>query len=187
VGRSTWIGGRQSIDVRLRTGDSGGLLGTYVAEARTPEELASGLDRLAGEIVDATVAWLKVDVSAAPPARPQRPPRSPAENPFGLGGFESDQPLSIHSDELEASQIGGARRLVFTRGVRVEQADMKLESNRLEAFYPEKASQPERLVASGAGGAGRAGMRCDQATYYRATCSARPRRAARWRGPSGGR
>jgi lipopolysaccharide export system protein LptA len=169
VGRTTWIGGRQSIDVRLRTGDSGGLLGTYVAEARTPEELASGLDRLAGEIVDATVAWLKVDVSAAPPSRPGRPARSPADNPFGLGGFESDQPLSIHSDELEASQIGGARRLVFTKGVRVEQADLKLEADRLEAFYPEKASQPERLVASGGVRVvqGAREARCDQATYYR--------------------
>jgi lipopolysaccharide export system protein LptA len=169
VGRSTWIGGRQSIDVRLRTGDSGGLLGTYVAEARTPEELASGLDRLAGEIVAATVAWLKVDVSAAPPPRASRPPRDPADNPFGLGGFETDQPLSIHSDELEASQTGGTRRLVFTKGVRVEQADMKLESARLEAFYPEKASQPERLVASGGVHVvqGAREARCDQATYYR--------------------
>jgi len=169
VGRATWIGGRQSIDVRLRTGDSGGLLGTYVAEATTPEELASGLDRLAGEIVDATVAWLKLDDSAAPPSGAQGPPRNAKENPFGIGGFQSDQPLSIHSDELEASQTGGARRLVFTKGVRVEQADMTLESARLEAFYPEKASQPERLVASGGVRVvqGTREARCDQATYYR--------------------
>jgi lipopolysaccharide export system protein LptA len=169
VGRSTWIGGRQSIDVRLRTGDSGGLLGTYVAEAKTPEELASGLDRLADEIVAATVAWLKVDVAAAPPPRAPGAPREEKENPFGLGGFDSDQPLSIRSDELEASQIGGARKLVFTRGVRVEQADMQLDSARLEAFYPEKASQPERLVASGGVRVvqGEREARCDVATYYR--------------------
>jgi len=179
VGRVTWIGGRQSVDVRLRTGDSGGLLGTFVAEAKTPEELASGLDRLAGEIVDATVAWLKTGVSAAPPSHAQipprdetrepKPPRDEKENPFGLGGFDSDQPLSIHSGELEASQTGGARRLVFIKGVRVEQADMKLESARLEAFYPEKASQPERLVATGGVRVvqGTREARCDQATYYR--------------------
>ncbi|HEY8156779.1 MAG TPA: LptA/OstA family protein [Myxococcota bacterium] len=170
VGRSTWIGGRQSIDVRLRTGDSGGLLGTYVAEAKTPEELASGLDRLAAEIVAATVAWLKTDVAAAPPSRAPKPPRDEKDNPFGLGGFESDQPLSIHSEELEASQTGGTRRLVFKRGVRVEQADMKLQADRLEAFYPEKASQPERLVATGdvrvVQGAREA--HCDEATYFRA-------------------
>ena len=169
VGRATWIGGRQSIDVRLRTGDSGGLLGTYVAEAKTPEELASGLDRLAGEIVDATVAWLKVDVSAAPPSGGESPPRGAKDKPFGIVGFDSDQPLTIHSEELEASQSGGARRLVFTKSVRVEQADLKLESARLEAFYPEKASQPERLVASGGVRVVQGGReaRCDRATYHR--------------------
>ena len=169
VGRATWIGGRQSIDVRLRAGDSGGLLGTYVAEAKTPEELASGLDRLAGEIVAATVGWLNADVSAAPPSGSPGRPRGAKDNPFGIGGFASDQPLSIHSDELEATQTGGVRRLVFTKGVRVEQADMRLESARLEAFYPEKASQPERLVASGGVRVvqGAREARCDQAIYYR--------------------
>jgi lipopolysaccharide export system protein LptA len=53
--------------------------------------------------------------------------------------------------------------------VRVEQADMKLESARLEAFYPEKASQPDRLVASGGVRVLQAAReaRCDQAIYYR--------------------
>jgi lipopolysaccharide export system protein LptA len=178
VGRSTWIGGRQSIDVRLRTGDSGGLLGTYVAEATTPEELASGLDRLAGEIVEATVAWLKgsgasaatAPVSAAGSAREPRERREPRDSPFGIGGFQSDQPLSIRADELEASQSGGSRRLVFKKGVRVQQADLTLESARLEAFYPEKASQPDRLVATGGVHVvqGEREARCDQATYFRA-------------------
>jgi lipopolysaccharide transport protein LptA len=169
VGRATWIGGRRSIDVRLRTGDSGGLLGTYVAEATTPEELASGLDRLAGEIVDATVAWLQGEGPREPAASAPKPPRDPKDNPFGIGGFDSDQPLSIHADELEASQAGGSRRLVFKKGVRVSQADLTLESARLEAFYPEKASQPERLVASGGVrvAQGTREARCDQATYYR--------------------
>jgi lipopolysaccharide export system protein LptA len=168
VGRATWIGGRQSIDVRLRTGDSGGLLGTYAAEASTPEELASGMDRLAGEIVDATVAWLRGE-PGEPAAGAPRPPRDPKDNPFGIGGFDSDQPLSIQADELEATQTGGSRRLVFKKGVRVSQADLTLESARLEAFYPEKASQPERLVASGGVRVvqGTREARCDQATYYR--------------------
>jgi lipopolysaccharide export system protein LptA len=169
VGRATWIGGRQSIDVRLRTGDSGGLLGTYVAEVATPEDLAAEVDRLAGEIVDATVAWLQAGGVREPaPSAPSRA-RDPKDNPFGIGGFDSDQPLSIHADELEASQQGGARRLVFKKGVRVSQADLTLESARLEAFYPEKASQPERLVASGGVrvAQGTREARCDQATYFR--------------------
>ena len=38
VGRATRIGERQLIDVRLRAGSSGGLLGSYFAEAATAEE-----------------------------------------------------------------------------------------------------------------------------------------------------
>jgi lipopolysaccharide export system protein LptA len=171
VGRATWIGGRQSIDVRLRTGDSGGLLGTYVAEASTPDELASGVDRLAGEIVQATVAWLGGSGAPAATARVSaaREPREHKDYPFGIGGFQSDQPLSIRADELEVSQSGGSRRLVFKQGVRVQQADMLLESARLEAFYPDKASQPDRLVATGGVHVvqGKREARCDQATYFR--------------------
>ena len=77
--------------------------------------------------------------------------------------------MSIRADELEASQSGGSRRLVFKKAVRVQQADMTLESARLEAFYPEKASQPDRLVASGGVRVvqGQREARCDQATYFR--------------------
>ena len=66
-----------------------------------------------------------------------------------MTSFDNGQPISIHSDELEASQNGGARRLVFSKNVRVEQGDLQLASARLEAFYPEKSNQPDRLVASG--------------------------------------
>jgi len=173
VGRATRIGGRQSIDVRLRAGDSGGLIGTYIAEAATPEELAPALDRLAGQIVDATVEWLTGDVATAPGPPGTPPVRGRAlrskDDPFGMTGFDSDQPLSIHSDELEASQNAGARRLVFSKNVKVEQGDLQLESARLEAFYPENASQPDRLVASGGVRVlqGTREARCDEAVYHR--------------------
>ena len=173
VGRATRIGGRQSIDVRLRAGDSGGLIGTFVAEVATPEELAPALDRLAGQIVDATVEWLTADVATAPGPAGTPPARGRAlrskDDPFGMTGFDSDQPLSIHSDELEASQNAGARRLVFSKNVKVEQGDLQLESARLEAFYPENASQPDRLVASGGVHVmqGTREARCDEAIYHR--------------------
>jgi lipopolysaccharide export system protein LptA len=174
VGRTTQIGGRQSIDVRLRAGSTGALLGTYVAEIANADQLAPALDRLAGQIVDASVEWLTGDV-AAPAGRTESRPAvrgralGSRDDPFGMSGIASDQPLSIHSDELEASQSGGARRLVFSKNVRVEQADLRLESRRLEAFYPENASQPERLVASGGVRVvqGTREARCETATYHR--------------------
>jgi lipopolysaccharide transport protein LptA len=173
VGRATRIGGRQSLDVRLRDGNSGGLIGTFIAEAATPEELAPAVDRLAGQIVDATVEWLTADVATAPGPAGTPPTRGRAlrskDDPFGMTGFDRDQPLSIHSDELDASQDGGARRFVFSKNVKVEQGDLRLESARMEAFYPENATQPDRLVASGGVHVvqGTREARCDEATYYR--------------------
>jgi lipopolysaccharide assembly outer membrane protein LptD (OstA) len=69
--------------------------------------------------------------------------------PFGIGIRDSDQPISIRADELEAVSTGGARHLIFTANVRVEQADVRIESDRLEAFYPKGEKQPDRLVATG--------------------------------------
>ncbi len=86
-----------------------------------------------------------------------------------MTSFDNDQPISIHSDELEASQNGGARRLVFSKNVRVEQGDLRLASARLEAFYPENANQPDRLVATGSVHVvqGTREARCDEAVYHR--------------------
>ena len=134
-----------------------------LAGAETPD-VASGVP--ASQAVGSSVAAAADPAGPAP--APGRAPRS-KNGPFGLSGFDSDQPLSIHSDELEASQSKGARRLVFSKNVKVEQADLQLESARLEAFYPENVSQPDRLVASGEVHVlqGTREARCDKATYYR--------------------
>jgi lipopolysaccharide export system protein LptA len=172
VGRTTRIGERQSIDVRLRAGVSGGLVASYFAEAATPAELGPALDRLAGQVVDGTVAWLTRDVASAPDAA--GPPARGAAlrskgDPFGMTSFDNDQPIAIHSDELEASQNAGARHLVFTKNVHVVQGDLQLDAARLEAFYPEKSNQPDRLVATGGVHVvqGTREARCDEAVYHR--------------------
>ena len=86
----------------------------------------------------------------------------------GLLSAESGQPLSIKADELEAVEEGGQRRLRFTRGVHVQQGELSVRSDRLEAFYPKDAEQPERLVASGHVRVKRLDrqLACDAATYY---------------------
>ena len=174
VGRATRIGERQNIDVQLRAGDSGGLIGSYFAEAATPEALGPALDSLAGQIVEGSVGWLKGAVASAPPDVAAAPParggalRSKGD-PFGIASFDNDQPIAIRSDELEASQNAGARRLVFSQNVRVEQGDLRLASARLEAFYPANSNQPDRLVASGGVHVvqGTREARCDEAVYHR--------------------
>jgi len=69
--------------------------------------------------------------------------------PFGIGMPDSDQPISIRADELEAVSRDGRRHLIFTDNVRVEQADVRIESDRLEAFYPKGENQPNRQQRDG--------------------------------------
>ena len=63
----------------------------------------------------------------------------------------------------------GGRRLVFSNNVAVVQGDIVLNADRLEAVYPQGASQPDLLLATGhvriAQGDRRA--RCERATYER--------------------
>lgn len=191
VGRSTRIGRRLSLDLRLRRAESGEVVSTYVAEAARDDELEAAIDRLAeqivagalGKVAPAPVAAGRQVASAAGvvgvagsgaeaaagggSAAPSGSggetaagssdagapaPEKPAEQHDASGFFglkDSGAPISIRSDELEAVQNGGERRFLFRRKVRVEQGKMNLSSDSLEAFYPDEASQPERLIATG--------------------------------------
>jgi len=105
-------------------------------------------------------------VAAAAPAQPAAGPPSA---PRGLLRIDSDDPLSIQADELEAVELpNGARRLVFNRKVNVDQGGLKVQSDRLEAQYPPEASQPDRLVASGNVRVrqGKRELSCARATYF---------------------
>jgi lipopolysaccharide transport protein LptA len=167
VGRITRIGNQVSVDVRLRSGETGEVAGTYVAEVLHAERLETVVDRLAHQILDGAGDFPQRGVSAEPPTSPA-PPKSAARS-FGIS-FEGDQPVSIRSDELEAIEIDGTRRLLFTDNVVVTQDDVTIRSNRLEAFYPAETSQPDRLLASGRVRMtqGEREARCDEATYERA-------------------
>jgi len=107
------------------------------------------------------------DVAAAPPAAAEATEQS---SPFDLG-IDSDEPLEITSQELEVQNHEGKRQLIFSTEVVVEQGDLRIESNRLEAFYPQGSSQPERLVATGSvrlaqrTEQGERRARCDEAVY----------------------
>ena len=93
----------------------------------------------------------------------------PVQQPFGIGMPDSDQPISIRADELEAISRDGERQLIFTANVHVEQADVRIESDRLEAYYPKGAKQPDRLVATGNVRLIQKAVeaRCDHAIYER--------------------
>jgi lipopolysaccharide export system protein LptA len=169
VGRMTQVGSQLRIDARLRSGVTGDVTQTYVAEVALPDQVDSAVEGLAGQIVDGTFAL--APAVASPPASPQKAAASGGGRAFGLGSFDSDAPLTIRSDSLDAFQEEGERRLVFTQNVKATQADLTITSDRLEAFYADKVTQPGRLIAEGrvvvVRGAQEA--RCDRATYDRST------------------
>lgn len=89
---------------------------------------------------------------SAAPAQPeaQAAATPPTATRGGLLQVDTDQPLSIKADELEAiEEPDGRRRLVFSRKVNVDQGGLQVQSDRLEALYPANATQPDRLVAIG--------------------------------------
>ena len=185
VGRTTGLGGKLSIDARLRDGATGEPIGRrFFVEVARPKELAAAVEQLAGQVI--------AQANEAPATRPSAPsassapavasapeaaaaaagPGAPEARAAGAAppaGFESDAPITIKSDTLDVFDEGGKRRFNFVGNVRAKQADLLIRSERLEAFYPPNGSQPERIVAIGAVTMNQAGRtaRCAQATFYR--------------------
>jgi lipopolysaccharide export system protein LptA len=116
--------------------------------------------------------------AAVPPKEGAVGAQQAAAEPTSAGGateqsvsmfpIKGDKPLSIRSDELEAIEEGGKRHLLFTRNVNIEQGDLRVHSDRLEAFYPPGGNQPDKLVANGHVRVSQLDktMICDAATYY---------------------
>jgi lipopolysaccharide transport protein LptA len=166
VGRITKIGVPVSVEVRLRSASTGEVLGTYVAEILKPADLESTIDGLAQQVFDGA-GGSSQDSAPAVSAAPSNGSDG-ADGAFGIS-FESGQPISIRSDQLESVRSSGARKLLFTENVVVSQGDVTIKSNSLEAFYPPDSSQPERLVATGRVrmSNGKSQALCDRATYER--------------------
>jgi lipopolysaccharide transport protein LptA len=147
-----------------------------VVEVSEPKDLGGSIDELASLVLEASQS----EPAGAPPRVAAKPPRAGTE--MRLGGesrketdsdkkslFRSDAPISIKSDELEAVDRDGVKKFVFTGRVHAVQADLELDSDRLEAFYPKGESQPDRLVAIGHVVMTQTGRRalCEKATFYR--------------------
>jgi lipopolysaccharide transport protein LptA len=182
VGRATGIGGKLSIDARLRDGSTGEPVGRrFFVEVAKPRDLAAGIEQLAEQVVaqaneagpaGAPAPAPTAEVSAAPvPEAAAAPAGAPEARAAGnqAAGFDSNAPITIKSDVLDVVEQGGKRRFLFAGNVRAKQADLLIRSEKLEAFYPEGGSQPEKIVATGSVSMKQAGRtaRCSQATFYR--------------------
>jgi lipopolysaccharide export system protein LptA len=181
MGRATQFGGRVSLDVRLRSGRSGAVADTFVVEAATSEPLEPVLTAMAEQVLrgaqaleagEPPVSQLPSPKPAAAAAPAQTPEASEeARTSFGLDALEEGPPLSIRSDELEATEQEGARTLIFRSQVELRRGDLTLRAEELRAFYPPDAKQPRELSASGGVTVvqGARSARCDRAIYEHAS------------------
>ena len=167
VGRTTRLGSTLSLDLRVRAGQDGRVVATYIEEVGRPGDLGASVERLAERVLQGA----ELAVAGRGPKAAARPGAggSGAGDGEGESPFQSDAPIKISSAQLEAFEKDGGRRIVFTDDVRAAQGDLTLRAQRLEAFYPPEQSQPDRLVASGSVVVAQENKtaRCDRATYYR--------------------
>jgi lipopolysaccharide export system protein LptA len=112
------------------------LLACAVAHA-TPEE---GIPANAEAVAAAALPASESDAPA--------PPSDESGAPVPFGFRVSEGALTINSDELEADDQGGRRKIVFRKNVEVRQGDLKVTCGRLEALYSAGSKQPDRLVAT---------------------------------------
>jgi lipopolysaccharide export system protein LptA len=177
LGRTTRLGNRVSLDVRLRSGRSGAVADTFVAEVAPSEPLEPVLVRLAEQVLSGARAVRAGQPQAPrvsnPPAAAAPAPVRAAEEPekahtsFGLEALEGGPPLTIRSDELEATEQEGARTLTFRSNVEVRRGDLTLRADQLQALYPPGAKQPRELAARGDVTVvqGARSAHCDRAVY----------------------
>lgn len=180
-GRITGIGSRYSVDVELRSTETGEVISVHVAEIARPGDTTAAVDELARKVLEgvsvleggapatATRAGTPTASAATPPPVGARP--SPAARDKDSGLFGSGAPLRITSQDLEARQSGGARHMIFTDDVKAVRSDITLTARRLDAFYPKGSSRPEKLVATGNVVLRRKDgeAHCDKMTYLQGT------------------
>jgi lipopolysaccharide transport protein LptA len=118
-----------------------------------PAELWDAEDRLAGGVVSFDLAHKSVRVEGGTEVELQRELSQEALAEFGadpavLERVRGKGPIAIRSDTLEASDpVDAERRIHFAGGVTLHQGDIELRARELEAIYPPRATQPDRLIA----------------------------------------
>jgi lipopolysaccharide transport protein LptA len=189
AGKESKEGGRR-VETILRSGHSGAELGRHDLVLPAGADLDGTVDPLAiailGELGYAespsagpasatSAAAVPTDTSGGSAVNGVSGSSSPSGGggAFGLelskSGFRSDAPIEIKSDEAEIFDRDDGRMLIFQRNVWVRQANVTLQSQRLEASYRKGESEPRELIAEGnvviVQDDRRA--RCDRAVYQR--------------------
>ena len=160
--------------VELRSGHSGATARRYEVDiAADGASLDAEVSRVALLILrDLEIAPTQITPPAISAGGPGEQNARESTSAGKRGDFLSvnrDEPVEIKSEEFELIAEGDTKYLVFTKAVRVVQGEMHLYAEKLEAIYPNGASQPDRLDASQDVRVveGNIEVHCRQATYLR--------------------
>jgi lipopolysaccharide transport protein LptA len=171
LGSATRVGQALSLDARVLDLASGRELGLpLVEQASGDADLPRAIDALAARIA-ARLAEPVPTGQAPATAVPKKKKRAPGE---------PREPIAIQGDQLDAETVAGGRRLAFSGNVDARQGEVHLTCDRLEAFYPTGASQPDQIVARGNVRVeqGERTARCLEAVFHRAedriVCTGQP-------------
>lgn len=165
--------------VELRSGHSGAAEYRYRlhwdAREPSPQAIDAEVERVALAMVDDLgVLPAPAPVASESPGEPAQGDSAPEPAPArgkrtDFLSVKRDEPIEINSEDLELRAMGDTKHLIFNRDVNVVQGDMHMYAGRLEAFYPDGASQPDRLDAHEAVRVVERDLevRCREATYLR--------------------
>lgn len=125
-----------SVRLELRSGHSGGLITDWSVEAADVD-------------LEPIVRETRLVLESQSNSETPEADASSDSTESVLAGLRSEGPIAIRSDELDVATRDGQRHLVFRKNVVVGHGDFELRARKLDAFYAEGDSEPERLVAHG--------------------------------------
>lgn len=174
-------GGAPRLVVSVRSGHSGAERARHALDLPRGADREAQIDALAGEILSGLGHVEPLELASERPAPVAAEPKKGRglDGALDLDGFDGEAPIQIEAEEAEIVNKEDGREIVFVRNVSVRQANITLQSERLEALYQRGESEPERLVARGKVFVDQGGRqaRCDRAIYVRSeqqlTCSGR--------------
>lgn len=192
VGRVYTVGNAKRrtriVETVVRSGHSGAELSRHEVASARGASIHESLDTLAASILSG-LGYVEVPSEAGTEENTEggnvdvSKSSQPGQSGHSLDaerskhGFRSDAPIEIKAEEAEIINLDGGRRLIFQRNVHVQQANISLRSDRLEALYRKGESEPRELRAEGrvAIDQGHRRAKCDRAIYRREgnrlTCS----------------
>jgi lipopolysaccharide transport protein LptA len=160
--------------VELRSGHSGATARRYEVDiAADGASLDAEVSRVAllvlRDLENAPTQIMLPAISAGGPSEQNVRESIPAGKRGDFLSMNRDEPVEITSEEFELIAEGDTKYLVFTKTVSVIQGEMHLYAEKIEAVYPNGASQPERLDASQSVRLyeGNVEVHCREATYLR--------------------